>query len=346
MIGTHCAVFSSTSTAFHIPRKPDARKWVRLLTATVIALASLGSGAAHAEYPEKPIRMIVPQPPGGFNDTVGRLLGKKLSEAWGQPVPVENQPGAGSQLGTANVQRSPADGYSLLVVSFAYGTNLSLRNNLPYDTVKDFTPVVSLGATPNLLVVNSNSPFNSLEDVLVYAKAHPGKLSYASSGVGSSPHLSMELMKSMAGIDLVHVPYKGGAPMATDLLGGQVDIMFDNTPNLMPFVKSGKMRALAVTSAAPSPYAPGVPTVAQAGVPGYEMTAWYGLVVRSGTPDAIVQKLNQQVNASLQQPDVKDTFAAQSVEITGGTPAAFGQFLDTEIGKWAKVIRDGNITAE
>lgn len=346
MIGTHCAVFSSTSTTSRVLRRNGASNWSRLLASALLTLATLGTGAAYAEYPDKPIRMIVPQPPGGFNDTVGRLLGKKLSEAWGQPVPVENQPGAGSQLGTANVQRAPADGYSLLVVSFAYGTNLSLRNNLPYDTVKDFTPVIYLGATPNLLVVNSNSPFKSLQDVLTYAKANPGKLSYASSGIGSSPHLSMELMKSMAGIDLVHVPYKGGAPMATDLLGGQVDIMFDNTPNLMPFVKAGKMRALAVTSATPSPYAPGVPTVAQAGVPGYEMTAWYGLVVRSGTPAEIVQRLNKQINVSLQQTDVRDAFAAQNVEIAGGTPEVFGKFLSEEIDKWAKVIRDGNIRAE
>ncbi|CAM4024638.1 LacI family transcriptional regulator [Bordetella tumbae] len=321
----------------------------KLAQTTGLAAALLGicaAPAAHAAYPDKPIRMIVPQPPGGFNDTVGRLLAKKMSDAMGQPVLVENQPGAGSQLGTTNAARSPADGYTILVVSFAYGTNPALRSNLPYDTARDFTPLIFLGQTPNLLVVNSASPYKSLAEVLDYVRKHPGKLSYASSGVGSSPHLSMEMLKSMAKVDLVHIPYKGGAPMATDLLGGQVDIMFDNTPNLMPYVTSGKMRALAVTSAEPSPYAPGVPTVAQAGVPGYAMTAWYGLVVRSGTPVEIVEKLNTTLNAILKEEDVRKIFAAQSVEPVGGTSEQFGQFLNGEFTKWAKVIKDANITAD
>lgn len=327
-----------------------ARRTTRKLVQTAglaIALAGLfAQSPAHADYPDKPIRMIVPQPPGGFNDTVGRLLAKKMADAMGQPVLVENQPGAGSQLGTTNTARAPADGYTLLVVSFAYGTNLSLRTNLPYDTVHDFAPLIMLGQTPNLLVVNSASPYHSLQDVLDYATKHPGKLSYASSGVGSSPHLSMEMMKSMANVDLVHIPYKGGAPMATDLLGGQVDIMFDNTPNLMPYVTSGKMRALAVTSAEPSPYAPGVPTVAQAGVPNYAMTAWYGLVVRAGTPPEIIEKLNKTLNTILKEDDVRKVFDAQSVQPVGGTPEQFGQFLNGEFTKWAKVIKDANITAD
>jgi len=322
------------------------RRLVQVSGLAALLLSPFSIPATQAAYPDKPIRMIVPQPPGGFNDTVGRLLAKKMSDAMGQPVLVENQPGAGSQLGTTNAARSPADGYTILVVSFAYGTNPALRSNLPYDTARDFTPLIFLGQTPNLLVVNSASPYKSLAEVLDYVRKHPGKLSYASSGVGSSPHLSMEMLKSMAKVDLVHIPYKGGAPMATDLLGGQVDIMFDNTPNLMPYVTSGKMRALAVTSAEPSPYAPGVPTVAQAGVPGYAMTAWYGLVVRSGTPAEIVEKLNTTLNAILKEEDVRKVFAAQSVEPVGGTSKQFGQFLDGEFTKWAKVIKDANITAD
>lgn len=323
-------------------------KLMQLAKATAVAslLSFAAMGSALAAYPEKPIRLIVPQPAGGFNDTVARVLSRKLGEAWGQPIVVENLPGAGSQVGTAAAARAPADGYTLLVVSFAFCTNPSLRKSLPYDTVKAFRPVILLGQTPNLLVVNPASPYKSVQEVIRAAKASPGKLTYASSGPGSSPHLSMELFKSMAGVDLTHVPYKGGAPMATDLMGGQVDIMFDNTPNLMPYVKSGKMRALGVTSAQRTELAHNVPTIAESGVPGYEMTAWYGVVAPSGTPDAIVQKLNAEIGKILAQPDVKTVFAAQNVAPNGGMPQVFADFLTKESAKWAKVIKQAGITPD
>lgn len=302
--------------------------------------------AAHAAYPDKPIRIIVPQPPGGFNDTVARVLSKKLGDAWGQPIVVENMPGAGSQIGTAAVARAPADGYTLLIASFAYGTNPSLRKSMPYDTVKAFTPVTLVGQTPNLLVVNATSPHKSVKDIIAAARANPGKMTYASSGAGSSPHLSMEMFKTMVGIDLIHVPYKGGAPMATDLMGGQVDVMFENTPNLMPFVKAGKMRALGVTSAEPTKLAPGVPTIAASGVPGFEMMAWYGVVAPAGTPDEVVQKLNTEINTILAMPDVRATFEAQSVQPAGGSVKTFGDFLKAQMTMWAKVIKDANVTVD
>lgn len=315
--------------------------------AAVVSLLSVVTfGSAQAAYPDKPIRMIVPQPAGGFNDTVARMLSRKLGEAWGQPVVVENLPGAGSQVGTAAAARAAADGYTLLVVSFAFSTNPSLRKSLPYDTAKAFRPVILLGQTPNLLVVNPASPYKSVQEVLRAAKAKPGQLSYASSGPGSSPHLSMELFKAMAGVDLTHVPYKGGAPMATDLMGGQVDIMFDNTPNLMPYVKAGKMRALGVTSAQRTDLARNVPTIAESGVPGYEMTAWYGLVAPAGTPDAIVQKLNAEIGRILAQSDVRAMYAAQSVAPGGGTPQSFADFLGRESAKWTQVIKQAGITPD
>ena len=320
-------------------------KTFRCALATAGAVLALACATAHAAYPDKPIRIVVPQPAGGFNDLVARLLSRKLGDAWGQPVVVENIPGAGSQLGTTAAARAPADGYTLLIASFAYGTNPSLRKNMPYDTARDFRPVIQLGRTPNILVVAANSPHKSLQDVIAYAKAHPGKLSYASSGAGSSPHLSMEMLKDMAGIDLVHVPYKGAAPMSTDLMGGQVDIMFENTPNQMPFVTSGKMRALAVTSPAPTPFAPGVPTVASA-VPNYQMQAWFGVVVRSGVPDAVVAQLNAEIQKILAMPDVRQTFAQASVEPVGGSAAQFGAFLQEETAKWAQVIKAANISLD
>lgn len=320
-----------------------ARRTLKLaLCAAVTALAA----PAYAAWPDKPIRMVVPQPPGGFNDTVSRLLAQRLGEAWKQPVVVENMPGAGGQIGTAAAARAPADGYTLLVVSFAHATNPYLRKNLPYDTVKDFKPVALLGQTPNLLVVRADSAIKSTEDLLTSAKARPGKLSYGSSGAGTSPHLSMEMFKSMSKTDIVHIPYKGGAPMVNDLLGGQVDVVFDNVPNLLPFVKAGKLRALSVSSAQPTELAPGVQTTATSGVPGFEMQAWYGLVVPAGTPDDIVAKINAEVNAVLQMPDVKSIFVQQSVVPGGGSPRQFGDFVDAQMKKWAKVIQDANITLD
>src|SRR4051794_6376540 len=227
----------------------------------LLAALVLAGSAAHAEYPEKTIRIVVPYPPGGFNDTLGRIVAQKLGEAWGQPAVVENRPGGGTLIGTDQVAKAGRDGYTLLVVAFPFAVNPSLYAKLPYDTVKDFAPLLLAGQTPNLLVVNPEVPIHSVAELIAAAKARPGSLSYGSTGSGSSNHLSMELFRTMTGANLVHVPYKGSAPMVTDLLGGHVQVAFDNTPNVLPQVRAGKLRALAVTSATRSAMVPDVPTV-------------------------------------------------------------------------------------
>ena len=320
-------------------------KAIKIMLTAACMTTAFASFSAGIDYPSKPIQIIVPQPPGGFNDVVSRLVANKLTGSLGQPVVVQNQPGAAAQLGTTSALRAPADGYTLLVAAFPHGTNPSLRKALPYDTLGDFRSVIQLGQTPNVLVVKSDSPLKSLEDVIKQAKENPAKLNYASSGAGSSPHLSMEMLKSMADIDIVHVPYKGGAAMATDLIGGQVDIMFDNTPNVMPLVEDGKLRAIAVTSEKATDLAPGIPPV-DAIVPGYQMQAWYGLVVRREVPDEIVKKLNEEIQKILLMPDVRETFAKARVEPVGGTPEQFDQYIKNEITKWEGVIRKANITIE
>ncbi len=297
-------------------------------------------------YPSKPIRIIVPYPPGGFNDTLARTLGQKLNQKWGQSVVVDNRPGGGTTIGTNLVAKAPADGHTLLVVSFAFGVNPSLYQQLPYDTRRDFAPVVLAAGTANVLVVNPQLPVKSVLDLIALAKAKPGKLNYASAGNGSSNHLSMELFKSMAGVDMVHVPYKGSAPAVTDLIGGQVDVMFDNVPNVLQHVKAGKLRGLAVSSKARSPFTPDLPTVAEAGVPGFDVSVWFGVVAPSGTPKAVVFQLNAEINRILKLPEVVESFHKQGVDPLGGTPDAFAEFLRDQSVKWAKVVKDSGAKAE
>lgn len=316
---------------------------VLLVGATAASAQSASTPADPANYPNRTIRYIVPYPPGGFNDTLARIVSQKLGEAWGVPVVVENRPGGGTQIGTEAVAKAPPDGYTLLGVAFPFGANPSVYRNLPYDTVKDFTPLIFAGQTQNLLVVRPSMPINSVKELIDYAKKNPGKVSYGSTGNGSSNHLSMELFKSMAGIDIVHVPYKGSAPMVNDLLGGHIDTAFDNTPNVLPQVKADKLRALGVSSKTRSALAGNVPTVSEAGVPGYEVTVWFGIVGPAGMRPEIVQKLNAEMNAILEMDDVKRRFVDQGVEPVGGTPSQFADHIRAEIQKWAKVVRDANI---
>ena len=306
----------------------------------------LAGSAAQAEYPEKTIRIVVPYPPGGFNDTLGRVLAQKLGEAWGQPTVVENRPGGGTLIGTDTVAKAPPDGHTLLVVAFPFAVNPSLYAKLPYDTVKDFAPVLLAGQTPNLLVVNPEVPIHSVKELIAAAKAKPGSLSYGSTGSGSSNHLSMELFRTMTGVELVHVPYKGSAPMVTDLLGGHIQVAFDNTPNVLPQVKAGKLRALAITSATRSAMVPDVPTVSEAGVPGYEVGVWFGIVAPAGTPPAVLAKLNTELNRMLAMPDVKQKFADQGVEPVGGPPERFAEHLKAQIEKWTKVVKESGAKVE
>jgi tripartite-type tricarboxylate transporter receptor subunit TctC len=315
------------------------------LAAVCFALAFITNAFAQP-YPSKPIRIVVPYPPGGFNDTLGRTLAAKFTEAWGQPAVVDNKPGANTVIGTDFVAKAAPDGYTLLIVAFPFAVTPSLLKNMPYDTVKDFAPIAWAAVSPNALVVNPSLPVKSVAELIALAKSKPGTLSYASTGNGSSNHISMELFKSLAGVDIVHIPYKGSGPAVTDLLGGQVQLMFDNAPNVMPHVKAGKLRALGMSSAKRSSFAPDIPTVAEAGVPGYEVAVWFGVVAPAGTPREIVQKLNAEVLRILAMPDVRERFQSQGVEPVGSTPEQFGEHIKSQMAKWGKVVQDAGVKAE
>jgi tripartite-type tricarboxylate transporter receptor subunit TctC len=297
-------------------------------------------------YPAKPIRIVVPYPPGGFNDTLGRTLAAKFTESWGQPAIVENKPGANTLIGSDFVAKAAPDGYTLLIVAFPFAVTPSLIRNMPYDTLKDFAPVVLAAQSPNILVVNPELPVKSVGELIALAKAKPDGLSYASTGNGSSNHISMELFKSLAGVKLVHIPYKGSAPAVTDLLGGQVQVMFDNAPNVMPQVKAGRLRALGQSGLTRSAVAADLPTVAEAGVAGYEVMVWFGLVAPSGTPRDVIAKLNAEVLRILAMPDVRERFLAQGVEPMGSTPEQFGEHIRAQMAKWGKVVKDAGVQAE
>jgi tripartite-type tricarboxylate transporter receptor subunit TctC len=319
----------------------------RLLLYFVLAWIPAYAGMTFAQpYPSKPIRIVVPYPPGGFNDTLGRTLAAKFTESWGQPAIVENKPGANTLIGSDFVAKSAPDGYTLLIVAFPFAVTPSLIRNMPYDTVKDFAPVILAAQSPNILVVNPELPVKSVGDLIALAKAKPDGLSYASTGNGSSNHISMELFKSLAGVKLVHIPYKGSAPAVTDLLGGQVQVMFDNAPNVMPQVKAGRLRALAQSGLTRSSIAPELPTVVEAGVPGYEVMVWFGLVAPAGTPREVIAKLNAEVLKILALPDVRERFLAQGVEPMGSTPEQFGEHIRAQMAKWGRVVAEAGVKAE
>ncbi len=317
------------------------------LCASLSVHAQASAGAQSAQhYPSQPVRIVVPYAPGGFNDTIARVVGRKLQDALGQPFVTDNRPGGGTVLGLSLAAKSAPDGYTLVVVGFPTVANQFLIRKLPYDTQRDFTPVALGAHSPNLLVVRADSPIKSVKDFIAAAKEKPGKMNYATAGNGTSNHLTMEYFKSLAGIDLVQVPYKGSAPMVTDLIGGQVDIMFDNAPHVMPHVKAGRLRALAITSDKRSPLLPDVPTVAELGYPGFAVSVWYGFAAPAGTPPEIVQKLNREINKALQAEDVKKTFTEAGVETLGGSTAQFDSFFKSESARWGKVIRQANISAD
>ncbi|HBK43996.1 MAG TPA: tripartite tricarboxylate transporter substrate binding protein [Polynucleobacter sp.] len=297
-------------------------------------------------YPDKPITIVVPYPPGGFNDTLGRIVGKKLSDAWGKTVLVENKPGAGTVIGSNFVAKSAPDGYTILVAQFPFAANPYLYKSLPYDTLKAFVPVILAGRSPMVLVVNSNSPIKTTGDLLALAKAKPGSVNYGSSGPGSSNHLSMVLFESMSGTSLTQVPYKGSTPLLTDLAGGQVEVAFDAYPHVRPFLQSGKIRPIAIATESRSSLMPEVPTINESGVKGYEASSWHGFVVPAGTPPAVVDKLNKQINLILKQEDIKKTFQEQGVVPDGGTSAQFEIFIKKQMEIWKKVVAQSGITPE
>lgn len=301
---------------------------------------------AQDTYPAKPIKIVVPFPPGGAADSFARLIGQKLSEAWSQPVVMENKAGAGGQIATKAVVTAPADGYTLLVVTVGHAVNPSLYAQLPYHTEKDLIPVAQLATVPSVLVVNTDVPAQNLRELLALAKTQPGKLAYASSGSATTSHVSAALMASMAGLDFLHVPYKGSAPALNDLIGGQVQLMIDPLVSTAQHVKSGKLRALAISSARRSPLVPDLPTLAEAGVPGYDFSAWFMLLAPAGTPATVVSKLNQQVQRSLATPDVKVRYILMGAEAGHGSPIELQAFINAEIKRYAQLVKSTNMKVE
>ena len=299
-----------------------------------------------AEYPIKPIHLIVGFSPGGSADTVGRALAEGLSNRLGQPVVVENKAGANGNIAAEYVARSAPDGYVLYFPSIGHAVNASLYKNLPYDPVKDFTAIGAVFSAPNILIVPASSPYKSVNELIAAAKANPGKLTFASSGSGTSVHLSAVLFEKMAKIDMIHVPYKGTGSAMPDVISGQVDMSFPNLPSGLPHVKSGSLRALGVTTAKRSAAAPSIPTIAESGLPGYDMATWYGLVAPANLPLKVRNRINKELQDVLADPKFKDKLIAQGADPMPGTPEQFAVFIKSEIEKWRKLIAQSQITID
>jgi tripartite-type tricarboxylate transporter receptor subunit TctC len=314
----------------------------RLLKAGAVLLALTVTAAA--EYPDKQIRLIIPFPPGGSNDVVGRLVALQLSDVLGQQVYVDNRGGAGGTIGTDIAAKAAPDGYTLLVVSSAHAVNPALYK-LPYDHAKAFVPVAMFGSGTNVLAVNPELPVHSVKELIAFAKAKPGQLNYASAGVGSFQHLGGELFKLKAGVDIVHVPFRGGGPAMIDVIGGHTKIVFSSLIQTTPHIKSGQLRGLATGGAKRNPVLPDLPTIAEAGVPGYEANNWWGMLAPAGTPPAIVEKLNKAVSTALDAPELQKQFEAQGATVVKMSPAEFGAYVESETVKWGEVVKQGHITA-
>lgn len=322
------------------------RKFAATLFA-VLCCTLLAVGAAAQTFPDHAVRLVVPYPPGGFNDTLARVSAEKLGKMWNQTVVVENKPGGNTTVGNVAVAKSPADGYTILITPLPFAAMPGLyRNNLPYDALKDFQPLVWAGSTMNALVVRNDLPVNNVREFLEYARKNPGKLNYGSTGSGSSNHLSMELFMKMTGAKLAHIPYKGSAPAVTAMLAGEIDALFDNVPNVLPHIKAGKMKVIGVSGAQRSVLLPDVPTVAESGVPGYEVNVWFGMQVPAGTPRPVVEKLNRDIVTLLREPDVVRRFRDQGVEVVASTPEQFSALVHSEVAKWTQLINEANIRIE
>ena len=311
---------------------------------TILAFVGIGDVRA-ADYPTRPVRWIVPYPPGGGTDITARIIGQWLSERLGQQFVIENKPGAGNNLGTDAMISAAPDGYTVLLTNPANAINATLYQKLSFNFLRDSAPVAGIMRVPNVMEVNPSVPAKTVAEFIAYAKANPGKVNWATSGNGTSVHLSGELFKMMTGVNLLHVPYRGSAPAITDMISGQVHVMFDNMPPSLPHIQAGKLRALAVTTAVRSEALPDVPTVAET-VPGYEASAYYGMSAPKGTPPEIIEKLNKEINAALADPKIKARLAELGGMLIPGTPADFGKLVADETDKWAKVIKAGGVTLE
>ena len=312
---------------------------------TVCASLIVAADCTAQAFPSKPVRMIVPLAPGGSTDVLARLIGAKLTELWSQNVIVENKPGGGTTIGVDFVAKSPPDGYTILMVTSAYAVNFSLMAKVPYKP-SDLTALSNVAQTPNVLAVHPSLPVKSVKELIAMLKAHPGQLTFSSGGVGGSTHLAGELFKLLSQVDMVHVPYKGGSPAVTDLVAGQVSMTFGNLTTVLPFARAGRVRALAVTSAKRSPALPEMPTMAEAGVPGFEAATWNGLIAPAAVPADIVAKLNADIVRVLGMPDVREKLAANALEPIGDSPAAFQAFIAAEIARWSKVVKTANLKAD
>lgn len=310
---------------------------LRSLALALLAACAAAGPTQAADYPVRPVKWIVPYPPAGTTDVLARIVAQWLTEKMGQTFVVENKPGAGNNVGTEFVINSPPDGYTMLLVNPANGINATLYKDLKFNFIRDIAPVAGLVRTPNVMEVNNDLPVKTVAEFIAYCKANPGKINMASSGSGTSVHLSGELFKSMTGCNMLHVPYKGAGPALTDLMGGQVQVIFDNLPSSAGHIKGGRLRALAVTSEQRDPSLPNVPTVAET-VPGYEATAWFGIGMPKGTPKEVIEKVNAEVNRMLADPKMRERLAELGGKPIPGTPEDFGRVIASETAKWEKVV--------
>ncbi|MSP98036.1 MAG: tripartite tricarboxylate transporter substrate binding protein [Betaproteobacteria bacterium] len=327
------------------------RRFVSLLIASIcVAFLSPGHAAtgpaAESAYPTRPVRLVVPFAVGGSSDIIARMIGAKLTEAWSQPVVIDNRAGGGTIIGTDLVAKAAPDGYTILLGTNVNAVNETLVRKLPYDFARDFAPVTQLAASPNVLLVGPSIPVRSLRDFIAFAKARPGQLSYGSSGNGGTGHIAMEMLKSAADIDLVHIPYKGGGPALNALLGGEAPVLINSIIPAVPQIKAGRVVALGVTSSRRSSTLPNVPTIAEAGIPGFEAIGWFGFYVPAATPAGIVNRLNRQVTRILASPEISERLAVQGAEPVGNSPQELASFTRSEIAKWRKVIQGARIVPD
>ena len=316
-----------------------------LMAAAGLVLALVSPAFAQSDYPNRPVRLIIPFPPGGSNDVVGRMIGDQLSKQLGKQVIIDNRAGAGGVIGTELASKEKPDGYTLLVISLAHAVNPWLYK-LPYDPIKAFAPIGVMGSGPNVVVVHPDLPVHSIKELVALAKQKPGDIQYASAGIGSFQHLGGELFKLEAGVDILHVPFKGGGPAMIDVVGGHTKVMFSSLVQTTPHIKTGKLRAIGVGSKERSKVLPDVPSVAEAGVPTYEAVNWWGIVAPAGTPKPIIDRLHAALTASQDSPEVEKQFAAEGAIVVKKSPTEFGAFMESEMKKWEQVVKKGNIKAE